>query len=164
MSAGAFFLAVFLFANAAAAQTVQPALSSQDLGSVQLNGGTPGTATLTFTLTNSPTAPVFRLQYQVDYTLGQASCSGGTTTTTCTVPVTFSPQYPGLRQDAVEVLRGGTLLATAFLHGLGLGPQAVLLPGVISTFAGTGTWGTGGNPGDNGVATSAILGNRKRWR
>jgi hypothetical protein len=135
---------------------VQPVFSSADLGSVQVNGSAPGSATLSFNLSNQAGTPTAHLQYQVDYTLGQISCSGNGTLT-CTVPVTFAPHSAGVRQDAVRIFNtGGTVVAIAFLHGIGLAPQAVLLPGVISSFAGTGTWG---NSGDGGLAASAKLGN-----
>ena len=71
----------------------------------------------------------------------------------CTVPITFHPGYPGLRQAPLEVV---TSAGTFYfgLSGIGLGPQPALLPGVISTVAGTGATGY---TGDNGPATSATF-------
>ncbi len=45
---------------------------------------------------------------------------------TCTVNVTFTPKYPGLRTGAVEILDGdGNLVATAFVQGVGVGPEVI---------------------------------------
>ena len=71
----------------------------------------------------------------------------------CMVPITFHPGYPGLQEAPLEVV---TSAGTFYfgLSGIGLGPQAALLPGVITTVAGT---GVGGYTGDNGPATSATF-------
>jgi sugar lactone lactonase YvrE len=57
--------------------------------------------------------------------------------TTCTVVVNFSPLYPGLRMDAVEILggsgSGSNLLDTAYISGIGEGPEAIFQPGTQST-------------------------------
>jgi sugar lactone lactonase YvrE/uncharacterized membrane protein len=48
--------------------------------------------------------------------------------TTCTQPVTFTPQYPGLRTGAVQLLDGsGNALSTVYLYGMGHGPRAAFL-------------------------------------
>jgi sugar lactone lactonase YvrE len=71
----------------------------------------------------------------------------------CTVPITFHPGYPGLREaPLVVVTSAGTFYFG--LSGVGMGPQPALLPGVISTVAGTGATGY---TGDNGPATSATF-------
>jgi hypothetical protein len=71
--------------------------------------------------------------------------------------VSFTPKYPGVRQDALRLLdSAGNRLATTFLHGLGQALHAVLLPGVLASFAGTGVLGS---MGDNGPAVSAELSN-----
>ena len=71
----------------------------------------------------------------------------------CMVPITFKPGYPGLRQAPLELqTSAGTFYFG--LAGIGLGPQPALLPGVISTVAGTGATGY---TGDNGLATSATF-------
>jgi sugar lactone lactonase YvrE len=45
--------------------------------------------------------------------------------TTCTQPVTFTPQYPGLRTGAVQFLDGGgNVLSTVYLYGIGQAPRA----------------------------------------
>jgi uncharacterized protein YjdB len=84
----------------------------------------------------------------------------------CTVPVTFQPSYPGVRQTPliVETSAGNFQFG---LVGIGRGPQAALLPGIINTVAGNGSCTTaggttgcdnfGGDSGDGGPATSATL-------
>jgi sugar lactone lactonase YvrE len=53
---------------------------------------------------------------------------------TCNVGVLFSPQHPGLRTGAVQLLdSGGNVIATARLKGIGQGPQVVFSPSTIST-------------------------------
>jgi hypothetical protein len=112
----------------------------QDFGQVQANSATPGVATLSFSFTGLSAAPSFSLVYTIDFSLGSASCTVAATTN-CTLPVNFRPRFPGLRQDALAVKnQSGTLLATAFLHGLGLGSQISLGPGAIATLAGNGSW------------------------
>lgn len=45
---------------------------------------------------------------------------------TCTVDVTFKPAHPGPRYGAAELVTGsGALLATAYVHGTGEGPQVI---------------------------------------
>jgi sugar lactone lactonase YvrE len=82
-------------------------------------------------------------------TLGASNPSG----TTCTVPITFTPAYPGQRWVPLQV---GTSTGNINfgLQGTGIGPQVALTPGVITTVAGN---GTPGNSGDNGPAISAEL-------
>ena len=71
--------------------------------------------------------------------------------TVCSVPVTFTPQYAGLRSAPLAVTAGGTKYAFG-LSGIGSGAQLGFEPGIISTFAGT---GTSGYSGDGGAATLA---------
>jgi sugar lactone lactonase YvrE len=112
----------------------------QDFGQVPANGATPGVATLSFSFTGLSAAPSFSLVYTIDFSLGSASCTVAATTN-CTLPVIFRPRFPGLRQDALAIKnQSGTLLATAFLHGIGLGSQISLGPGAIATLAGNGNW------------------------
>src|SRR5450755_2767343 len=93
------------------------------------------------------------LSFPGDFSLGAIDCT--TTVGSCAVPVTFSPRYPGLRQSAVIAQdENQNVIGTVFVHGIGLGPQASEHPGVISTAAGNGTWGNGG---DGGEATQANL-------
>src|ERR1700733_5263498 len=92
----------FSITGAAFAQTVLPVISSQNLGVVEINETAPGTATLSYQISGFSYNPGFVLQYNTEFFLGQVSCSASS----CTLPVTFSPKYPGLREDAVRVSDG----------------------------------------------------------
>jgi sugar lactone lactonase YvrE len=53
---------------------------------------------------------------------------------TCTVQVTFTPQYPGLRMGAVMFVdTGGNIISTTYIQGVGSGSMPVLTPGVSET-------------------------------
>lgn len=110
--------------------------SGQAGSPVALTSGTPG---LDFAVSNSGTCAG-----------NPAVMSGGT----CTLEVTFSPLYPGIRHGAVQVLStdGRTVLASAPLSGIGGGGLPVLVPGTINTVAGDGQWIY---HGDGVAATSA---------
>ncbi len=115
-----------------------------------MNGTIGATLTLGYTFTGS--TPLFSLAYGAHFTVSSAKC-----TTSCTVSVNFLPHLPGLRQDAVLAKdASGNVIGTTLLYGIGLGPQAVILPGTISTVAGTGAWGYSG---DGKLATTATLRN-----
>ncbi len=61
-----------------------------------------------------------------DFADSSDTCSGAITApATCTVNVSFTPKQPGARYGAVELLSGGTVIATAYLSGTGTGPQIV---------------------------------------
>jgi sugar lactone lactonase YvrE len=70
---------------------------------------------------------------------GTGSCTTNGTThayaagDTCTVDVKFTPQLPGKRQGAAVLkTAGGATIASAYVYGVGVGPQAVFLPGTTS--------------------------------
>jgi trimeric autotransporter adhesin len=73
--------------------------------------------------------------------------------TVCTIPITFTPAYPGQRWLPLQVVTstGNTNFG---LTGIGEGPLVALTPGIITTVAGT---GTGAYAGDGGPATSAEI-------
>jgi trimeric autotransporter adhesin len=73
--------------------------------------------------------------------------------TICTLPITFTPAYPGPRNVPLTAVTGTGNVGFG-LTGTGAGPLAVLIPGIISTVAGNGIAGTTGN---GGAATSAEL-------
>jgi sugar lactone lactonase YvrE len=55
---------------------------------------------------------------------------------TCTVDVTFTPKFAGLRRGAVEFINSSNVAAaTAYISGTGLGPQAAFTPGTQSVVA-----------------------------
>jgi len=67
------------------------------------------------------------------------TCAAGTTYSagqSCTVNYTFTPRYPGPRYGAVELVDGSSnVLATAYINGVGTGPQINFSPGTVSTLA-----------------------------
>ena len=50
----------------------------------------------------------------------------------CAVPIAFTPQYPGLRTGAMHLTANATSISVGF-DGMGLAPQAILIPGIIQT-------------------------------
>ena len=97
-------------------------------------------------VTNSTSAsyvPTVSLQYGISYSAGPVSCTQTIVPTnnnpltpvpyvqTCSVTVTFAPQYPGGHRDAMYILDdGGAHLAGVFLYGIGQAPQLMIQPGV----------------------------------
>ncbi len=75
--------------------------------------------------------------------------------TVCAIPITFTPAYPGRRWVPLHVVTS-TGNINFGLQGIAVGPLAALTPGIISTYAGT---GTAGFSGDGGAATGAKLNN-----
>ena len=97
-----------------------------------------------------------------EYTVGSLSgCTLGSSTssgTICTIPVTFSPAYSGLRPMPLQIVTSTGSISFP-LVGLGTGPQTSLSPGVMTTVAGTGVAcsPTTAACGDSGNATAANL-------
>jgi hypothetical protein len=87
------------------------------------------TASFSVTGTDVPTATI---HYGYDYTAGAVTCTPSAGGQSCTVPVTFAPTLPGARKDALFLMDSTTLLATVYLGGVGLSPQALIQPGVIT--------------------------------
>jgi trimeric autotransporter adhesin len=73
--------------------------------------------------------------------------------TICTVPVTFKPGYSGLQEAPLELQTNAGPFYFG-LSGIGMGPEPALLPGLITTVAGTGATGY---TGDNGPAIDATF-------
>lgn len=73
-----------------------------------------------------------------EFTIGAIAGTGCTmdgatsipSSTVCDVPVTFTPAYPGERTGAFQLTANATKLSLG-LYGIGLGPQVVLVPGII---------------------------------
>jgi len=92
----------------------------------------------------------FQLGTVTGCTLGSSNAAG----TVCTVPVTFTPQYPGLRTAQVVTTDAAGQYVTG-VSGIAKGALASVIPGTISTVAGG---ATSGSSGDGSAAVGALLG------
>jgi len=77
--------------------------------------------------------PTAQLHYGLSYSIGNVSCTGAAGSETCSVPITFQPQYPGGRREALFLMNGTTRLATLLIYGVGQGPFAMVQPGVVTS-------------------------------
>ncbi len=131
--------------------TLVSAPNSYSFGQLSVNPSSAKTQTLGYSFSGS-SAPTFALHYGLEYSVSGSACTGSGTIN-CSITVAFAPRFPGLRQDALLVKdSSGNLLATTYLSGTGLGPQALIFPGVMSTITGTGAWGYSGDGGLAGFA------------
>jgi sugar lactone lactonase YvrE len=115
-----------------------------NLGSVAVATTTPATTSLTFVFaaTETMAAPAVLTQgaANLDFTdVGTGTCTtNGTSHTynagdTCTVDVTFTPKSAGPRHGGVTLTStAGQLLASAYMNGVGTGPQVTFSPAVQS--------------------------------
>ncbi len=137
---------------AAATETVVPAGGSFG-SSINVGSSTAAQTVFAFFATSGTLSSIQVLTQgapNLDFTQAAGgTCATGTAYTAgqnCTVNVVFSPKAPGLRMGAVLLEdSSGNVLAMAYLSGIGVGPAVVFLPGVISTVAGTGTYGYNGD-------------------
>ncbi|MGA2632668.1 MAG: glycoside hydrolase domain-containing protein [Terracidiphilus sp.] len=74
--------------------------------------------------------------------------------TVCTVPVSFSPQYPGMRSGMLTINNAGDVVGTAGLTGIGLGPEVAISPGALNMAIGGGVYGVTATP--QSVTTAAL--------
>ena len=129
-------LALTLAVPAALGQAAQAVLPSYDFGEQQLSAASPTIVMAQFTVTGYTGSfiPTAGFQYGKSFAAGTVSCtsltSGGET---CTVPVTFGPQFPGARRDTLYLMNGAAQLAGTFLYGIGEAPFAMLQPGVTTS-------------------------------
>jgi hypothetical protein len=72
----------------------------------------------------------------------------------CTVPITFSPQYPGIRTGALTFTNNGEVIGTAGLAGIGQGPEVAVTPGSLVMAIGGGVNAVTATP--QSVTTAAI--------
>jgi sugar lactone lactonase YvrE len=75
----------------------------------------------------------------LDFKLTGDTCTGNVTAgSLCTVKVTMTPKFPGLREGVVQITDvSGNVLAFRLLHGIGLGPQVAIDNGLVVTLGGT---------------------------
>ena len=95
----------------------------------------------------------------LDFTdAGTGTCTAGAAFNAgdiCFINVAFKPTVPGARYGAGELLDGsGNSLATGYVQGIGIGPELVFTPGIITTFAGNGSYVYNG---DHILATNSGL-------
>ena len=119
-----------------------PAANSSvvDFGSVPIGTSTPPTQTLTFEF-DSPgkvQAPLALTQgvSGQDFKVEGGTCAAATYAAgeTCTVTLSFTPNYAGLRLGALELVNSsGAPFVTIYASGTGTGPQIAFLPGTQST-------------------------------
>ncbi len=119
-----FFLPAVLFA--------QTTPASVDFGSVAL-GSSSAAQTISFRYPFGLQGEFFQIgpQYQGSF-FGTSVC----TSATCSVPVTFSPAFPGLNQGTVgyTFVRFPNSFGPAVpVKGIGLGPEIAFSPGLITT-------------------------------
>ena len=141
------------------------------LGMTEVNPLSPPTAVITLTAQTSGiiSLPVLVLTSGIpnlEFNLAATGSSAGTCSQgmlmnagqSCSVTVSFSPQYPGVRQGAVVLETGDehspTVLAEALLSGMGQGGLPMLMPGTINTVAGDSQWLY---EGDNVQANAASI-------
>jgi len=121
--------------------------SSGNFGPVNVGSTSATPISLIFTFatagTLGSTTVVTQGATNLDFTdAGTGTCKAGTaygTGATCTVNVNFSPRFAGTRYGAADLLDGaGSVLATGYLQGTGVGPQLTFLPGTQSVVANAG--------------------------
>ncbi|MBV9613242.1 MAG: choice-of-anchor D domain-containing protein, partial [Acidobacteriaceae bacterium] len=99
-------------------------------GQVLVSGTT--SQTLSFSFSGLSGRPSFSMHYGIEFTAGAVTCNSGWTS--CSVPVTFSPKYPGVRTDAVTVNDSSNhFLGTMLVSGIGEGSRVAFLPGTSAT-------------------------------
>ena len=129
-------LALFACARAACGQSAFPSMSvgvTSTAQTVTLTVNSPGTVSAINVLTSGTAG----LDYS--YATGGTCVVGNSSGPSCTVMVTFTPQFPGIRSGAVVLTDGsGNPMATTYLTGIGEGPLSVATAGEITTIAGNG--------------------------
>jgi hypothetical protein len=111
------------------------------------------TAAETITSITVPQSQGGKQEYSIGTITGCAIGGSNVAGTVCTIPITFTPAYPGRRWIPIQVVTS-TGNINFGLTGIGIGPLAALAPGIITTVAGN---GTSGYAGDGGAATSAQI-------
>jgi sugar lactone lactonase YvrE len=86
------------------------------------------TATETITSISVPVSQGGFQEFSVGAITGCTTGASNPSGTTCTIPVTFTPAYPGLRQLPLQVVTSAGNVSFG-LQGTGIGPQVALTPG-----------------------------------
>ena len=99
-----------------------------------------------------------------EFTVGTVTgCSiGGTGNaagTVCTVPITFSPQYPGIRLGTLTLTNNNEVIGTAGLAGVGQGPEVAVTPGALTMAVGGGVYGVTATPQSIAAAALSVSNN-----
>ena len=126
-----------------------PVIGSVNFGSEPVGSST--TQTLPFTIPAGTTVGSIRVLTQgapnLDFTQGTGStCLPMTysSTTNCTVAVTFAPKYAGMRMGAVVLSdNSGSLIGSDLAYGVGTGAQIAFVPFTTTTLGG-GLYGPAG--------------------
>jgi hypothetical protein len=116
------------------ANVVAPAPLVFNPAAVGISSASAQTLTATFQMNGfvAGFTPTAALHYSLSYSVGMVNCSGVAGNETCSVPVTFQPQYPGGRRDALFLTSGTARLATLLIYGIGQAPFAMVQPGVVT--------------------------------
>ncbi len=124
------------------------ASAQSNLGNVPVGANTSVTVTVTIASAGTPATLSVLTQGSpnLDFTnAGGGTCATGTAYAagaTCTVQVTFAPEYVGLRNGAIVLQdASGSGLSTTYLEGTGIGSQAGFFPsapGASALMAGCG--------------------------
>jgi hypothetical protein len=140
--------------------------TSVDAGPVNLGSNASSSVSFNFSadgnLGSTPVRVVTKGATGLDFTdAGTGTCDTNGSSynyaagSNCNVNISFTPLSPGLRTGAVQLIGpGGTVVATAYLSGIGTAPLPDFPSGIVSTVAGSATAGYGG---DGGAATSAKI-------
>jgi hypothetical protein len=138
------FSALLMLASAldANAQTAHVSGASASFGTVAIGHTSPAIpVTFTFDTAGTVVNPVALTMGApgLDFAVASGStCKTGTYSEgdSCTVNVTLTPKFAGLRNGAVLLKDGaGNPIATAYIHGTGSGPQVNFLPGTVSNLS-----------------------------
>ena len=116
-------------------------LSNQNFGTVKI--GTTSPANTLYVVFDTPgtlgsTAVLTQGAAGLDFQdAGTGTCVAGTAYTageSCTINVTFTPRFAGIRTGSAVVYNSsGNAIASGYVQGTGIGPQIAFLPGALST-------------------------------
>jgi large repetitive protein len=135
-----------VFAGTALTAGAQTHFGSVDIGRV-------ASATVTVRIDSATKLNSIEVVTQGSPNLDFTKADGGTCATgiaytanaKCTVKVRFEPRFAGARYGAVVLAGENGVVGTAYLQGIGVGPQTTFMPGAQSTIASStaGAWPNG---------------------